>query len=70
MGYTLIATTVSVALAVTFLFVADASNWVKVVVALLLVVSFGWRYGFFLRLVLGIGLAIYFAYVKAITERD
>ena len=65
MSYGFIVTVLSIALALTYIFVSEASIWSKVLVAGLMVLSFVWQYGFFLRVAVGIFLALYFAYLKA-----
>jgi hypothetical protein len=66
----LIVLVASVALTGVYIFVTEASYWSKVLVAALLLVSFAWRYGLFLRVALGVFLALYFTYLKARWEHD
>src|SRR5437660_688147 len=54
MPYGLIVLVVTIALAGVYVFGTDASLWSKALVTGLLFVSFLWRYGFFLRVALGI----------------
>ena len=70
MPYALIVLVASVALTGVYIFVTEASYWSKVLVAALLLVSFAWRYGLFLRVALGVFLALYFTYLKARWEHD
>ena len=70
MGYGFIVTVASIALTVVFIFVSDAQRWSKVLVALVLGVSFGWRYGLFLKVILGIFLSLYFTYLRSRSEND
>lgn len=55
----------SVALVIVFVCVTEASNRAKAVVGGLFLVSFAWRYGFYLRAVLSVGLCLYFTFLKA-----
>jgi len=59
----------SVALAVVFLFVTDAPLWSKALVTVMLILSFMWRYGMYLQVAQGIGLSLYFTYLRARSER-
>ena len=68
MGYGFIVTVLSIALTCTYVFVSEASIWAKALVAGLMIVSFWWQYGFFLRVFIGIVLALYFAYLKVRSE--
>jgi len=70
MPYALIVLVVSIALSVVYVFVTDASSWSKALVMALLLLSFAWRYGFFLRVALGVFLSLYFMYLKARWEHD
>ena len=70
MPYGLIVLVASIALTVVYVFVTDASYWSKALAAALLLVSFAWRYGFYLRAGLGVVLALYFTYLKARWEHD
>jgi hypothetical protein len=63
--YSLIVMVASIALAGVYVFATEASSWSKALVTVLLLASFAWRYGFFLRVALGVSLALYFTYVKA-----
>ena len=65
MPYGLIVLVASIALTGVYILVTDASYWSKALVLVLLLVSFGWRYGFFLRVALGVFLCLYFTYLKA-----
>jgi hypothetical protein len=65
MPYTLIVTVAAMALAGIYVVATEASFWSKGLVAVLLLVSFEWRYGFFLQAGLAIFLAFYFRYLKA-----
>ena len=70
MPYGLIVLVASIVLAVVYVFVTDAAHWSKALVAALLLASFAWRYGFYLRAGLGVFLALYFRYLKARWEHD
>jgi hypothetical protein len=70
MPYGLIILVASIALTVVFVFVTDTSYWLKALVTALLVVSFAWRYGFYLRAGLGVFIALFFTYLKARWEHD
>jgi hypothetical protein len=65
MPYGLIVTVVAVALSAVYVFASEESTGSKGLVAGLLAVSFLWRYGIFLRVGLGVGLSLYFTYVKS-----
>lgn len=65
MPYGLIVLLFSIALVTVFVFVTEASNWTKGVVAGLFLVSFAWRYGFYLRAALAVGICLYFTFLKA-----
>jgi hypothetical protein len=65
MPYAVIVTGLAIALAGVYVVATEASFWSKGLVIALLLVSFEWRYGFLLRVVLGIILALYFSYLKA-----
>jgi len=67
MPYGLIALVASVALTATYVFTADAPAWTKVLVVVLLVLSFIWRFGLFLQAGLSISILLYMRYVKAST---
>jgi hypothetical protein len=68
MPYGLIVLVLVVALAGVYVFAAEVSFWSKALVAGLLLLSFAWRYGLFLRVALGVFLALYFACLKARSE--
>ena len=68
MPYGLIVLVASIALTVVYVFVTDASYWSKALVTALLLVSFAWRYGFFLRVALGVFLSLYCTYLKSRSE--
>ena len=70
MPYALIVLAASIALTGGYDFVTEASYWSKALVTALLLVSFAWRYGLFLRVALGVFLALYFTYLKARWEHD
>jgi hypothetical protein len=70
MPYALIVMVASIALTGVYVFATQASSWSKVLVTALLLVSFAWRYGFFLRAGLGVFLALYFTYLKARWQGD
>jgi hypothetical protein len=70
MPYGLIVLVASIALTGAYVFATEASYWSKALVIALLLVSFAWRYGFFLRAALGVFLALYFTYQKALWDRD
>ncbi len=70
MPYGLIVLVVTIALAGVYVFGTDASLWSKALVTGLLFLSFLWRYGFFLRVALGILLCLYFTYLKARSSRS
>ena len=65
MPYGLIVLAASIALVAAYVFVTDVSYWLKALVAGLLVFSFLWRYGFFLRVALGVSISLYFTYLKS-----
>jgi len=65
MPYALIVMVATIALAGVYVLATEASLWSKALVTGLLFVSFLWRYGFFLRVALGILLCLYFTYLKA-----
>ena len=58
MPYALIVLVASIALTVVYVFVTEAPYWSKALVTALLLVSFAWRYGLFLRVALGVLMAI------------
>jgi hypothetical protein len=70
MPYSLIVTVASIALTCVYVFATEASYWSKASVTALLLLSFAWRYGFFLRVALGVSLALYFTYLKARWQHD
>jgi hypothetical protein len=70
MPYGLIVTLASIALAGVYVFATDAAVWSKALVAALLLLSFAWRYGLFLRVGLGIFLALYLTYLKSRSDRE
>ena len=70
MPYGLIVLVAAIALTGVYVFVTEASYWSKALVTALLLVSFAWRYGLFLRVALGVFLALYFTYLKARWEQD
>jgi membrane protein implicated in regulation of membrane protease activity len=70
MPYGLIVTVAAIALTGVYVCVTHASNWSKALVTVVLLVSFAWRYGFYLQLGLGVFLAFYFTYVKARWQDD
>ena len=70
MPYGFIVMVASIALAGVYVFAAEASFWSKGLVAGLLLVSFVWRYGFFLRVALGVFLSLFFTYLKSRSERE
>jgi hypothetical protein len=65
MPYGLIVTVSAIALCGVFVLLTESSFWSKGLVTVLLLVSFTWRYGFFLQVGLGVFLAFYFTYLKA-----
>jgi len=65
MPYGLIVLVASIAFTGAFVWLTEASAWWKAVVVGLLVASFFWRYGMFLQAGLGVGLSLYFTYLKA-----
>ena len=65
MGYGLIVLLGSIGLVGAYIFVTETPVWTKVLVAALLGVSFMWRYGFYLQVVLSISLSLYFTYLKS-----
>ena len=65
MPYGTIVTVAAIVLAGAYVCVTEASFWSKGLVTVLLLVSLGWRYGFFVQTGLGVFLAFYFAYYKA-----
>jgi len=69
MPYGLIVLLVPVALVAVCVFVTEASIWSKALVAGLLLVSFAWRYGIYLRVALAVFLSLYFTCLKSRSER-
>jgi hypothetical protein len=65
MPYFLIVTVAAIALAGIYVCLTESSFCSKGLVTMLLLVSFVWRYGFFLQVGLGVFLAFYFTYYKA-----
>jgi len=58
MPYALIVTVAATALAGVYVWVTHASNWSKALVTAVLLVSFAWRYGFYLQ----VGLRVFLAF--------
>ena len=46
-------------------FVSEARLWSKILIAVLLGVSFMWRYGLFLQVAIGLFLSLYFTYLRS-----
>jgi len=69
MPYGFIVLVATIALAVVYVFVSEASLWSKGLVTGLLLLSFVWRYGFLLQTALGVLLCLYFTYLKAQSGR-
>ena len=65
MPYGLIALIGSIALTAVYVFVSEARLWSKILIAVLLGVSFVWRYGLFLQVALGLFLSLYFTYLRS-----
>jgi hypothetical protein len=65
MPYGIIITVLAIALTGVYVVATEASFWSKGLVIGLLLVSLEWRYGFLIRVGLGIFLAFYFTYLKA-----
>ena len=70
MPYGVIVNIASVALAGVYVFATKASVWSKGLVAGMLGLSFVWRHGIYLQVVLGVLLSLYFTYLKSRFERD
>jgi hypothetical protein len=70
MPYGLILLVASIALTGVYVFATDAAYWSKALVVALLLVSFAWRYGLFLRVALGVFLSLYFMYLKSRSGTD
>jgi hypothetical protein len=68
MPYGLIILTASIGLVAAYVLVTEVAYWLKGLVVGLLVVSFLWRYGLFLQLVLGVSISLYFTCLKARCE--
>jgi len=69
MAYTFIVLVASIALTAVYVFATEASYWSKGLVVGLLLLSFAWRYGLFLRAGLGLFLCLYFTYLKSRSDR-
>ena len=65
MPYPLIALIGSIALTAVYVFLIEASHWMKALVVGLLLLSFLWRYGLYLQVAISISLSLYFTYLKA-----
>ena len=65
MPYGLIALIGSIGLTAVYVFVSEARLWSKILISVLLGVSFVWRYGLFLQVALGLFLSLYFTYLKS-----
>ena len=70
MPYGLIVLFASIALAAVYVFVTDTPFWSKVLVAGLLLFSFAWRYGLFLRAALSVFLCLYFTWLKSRSDGE
>jgi len=70
MPYGLIVLFASIALAAVYVFVTDTPIWSKILVAGLLLFSFAWRYGLFLRVALSVFISLYFTYLKSRSDRQ
>jgi len=70
MPYGLIVLFASIALAAVYVVVTDTPIWSKVLVAGLLLFSFAWRYGLFLRVALSVFISLYFTYLKSRSDRQ
>jgi membrane protein implicated in regulation of membrane protease activity len=70
MPYGLIVLFASIALSAVFILVTDAPVWAKALVAGLLLFSFAWRYGLFLRVALAVCLSLYFTYLKSRSDHE
>jgi hypothetical protein len=70
MPYGLIVFVACIALAGVYVFASNAPIWFKVLVATLLFLSFGWRYGLYLRVGIAVFLSLYFTYLKSRWDRD
>ena len=69
MPYGLIVLFASIAIAGVYVVASHAPIWSKVLVSALLLVSFAWRYGLFLRAGLVVFLSLYFIYLKSRSGR-
>src|SRR5439155_18671015 len=65
MPYGLIALIGSIALTAVYVLVSEARLWSKILISVLLGVSFVWRYGLFLQVALGLFLSLYFTYLRS-----
>jgi hypothetical protein len=65
MPYGIIVLVASIALVGVYVVATEAPIWAKALVAGLLLASFVWSYGFFLRAALGVALSLYFTYLKS-----
>ena len=65
MPYGLIVTVAAIALVAVYALVTDVTLWLKAVAVVLLLCSFGWRYGVYLQAALGVSISLYFTYLKA-----
>jgi hypothetical protein len=65
MPYYLIVLVAVISLTSAFVFAADVALWLKATVVGLLVLSFFWRYGFFVQVAIGMALSLYLTYLKA-----
>ena len=70
MPYGIIVTVAAIALTGVYVFTAETSYGFRALVAGLLLASFTWRYGFYLRVALGVVLALYFTKQRARWEKD
>ena len=68
--YGLIVLFASLALAVVYVCVTDAPIWSKALVAGLMLFSFAWRYGMYLRVAVAVFLSLYFTYLKSRSDHD
>ena len=65
MPYAFIVLIAVIALSGVYIFITDTPYWSKALVLAVLLISFVWRYGLFLRVALGIFLSLYFTYLKS-----
>ncbi len=70
MPYGLIVLVAAIALAGVYVFTTQASVWSKGLVAALLLLSFGWSYGYLLQAALAVGISLYLMYHKSRAERS